>query len=89
METAAFNKEEAPFHQRIRLKFVEETSKMLLLSISLCGAETWIPRGSRSGMWCWRRMEKISWAGRVRNELMQRVKKDRTICPEYNKKEEG
>ena len=25
-------------------------------------------------MWCWRRMEKISWTDRVRNEVLQRVK---------------
>jgi len=53
---------------------------MLLCSIALYGAETWILVGGRSEMWCWRRMEKISWADRVRNEeLLQRVKEDRTI----------
>jgi hypothetical protein len=31
-------------------------------------------------MWCWRRMEKISWTDRVRNEeVLQRVKQDRNI----------
>jgi hypothetical protein len=30
-------------------------------------------------MWCWRRMEKISWADRVRNEVLQRVKEERNI----------
>jgi len=30
-------------------------------------------------MWCWRRMEKISWTGRVRNELFHRVKEQRNI----------
>jgi hypothetical protein len=30
--------------------------------------------------WCWRRMEKISWTDRVRNEeVLHRVKKDRNI----------
>jgi hypothetical protein len=30
-------------------------------------------------MWCWRRMEKISWTDRVRNEVFHRVKKDRNV----------
>jgi hypothetical protein len=31
-------------------------------------------------MWCWRRMEKISWTDRVRNEeVLRRVKEDRNI----------
>jgi hypothetical protein len=31
-------------------------------------------------MWCWRRMEKISWTDSVRNEeVLLRVKEDRNI----------
>jgi hypothetical protein len=31
-------------------------------------------------MWCWRRMEKISWSDCVRNEeVLQRVKEERNI----------
>jgi hypothetical protein len=31
-------------------------------------------------MWCWRRMEKISWTDRLRNEgMLGRVKEDRNI----------
>jgi hypothetical protein len=31
-------------------------------------------------MWCWRRMEKISWIDRVRNEeVLHRVKEERNI----------
>jgi hypothetical protein len=30
-------------------------------------------------MWCWRRMEKISWTDRVRNEVLYRVKEERNI----------
>jgi hypothetical protein len=43
-------------------------------SIALYGAETWTPRAvdqkykGSFKMWCWRRMEKISWTDRVRNE---------------------
>ena len=32
----------------------------------------------KSGMWCLRRMEKISWTDRVRNEeVLRRVKEER------------
>ena len=30
-------------------------------------------------MWCWRRMEKISWNDRVRNEVLHRVKEESHI----------
>jgi hypothetical protein len=30
-------------------------------------------------MWCWRRMEKISWTDRVRNEVLHRVKEEKNI----------
>jgi hypothetical protein len=30
-------------------------------------------------MWCCRRMKKISWTDRVRNEVLQGVKEDRNI----------
>jgi hypothetical protein len=50
----------------------------------LYGAETWTLRKvdqkylERFEMWCWRRMEKISWTDRVRNEeVLHRVKEER------------
>jgi hypothetical protein len=30
-------------------------------------------------MWCWRRMEKISWTDRLRNKVLQRVREERNI----------
>jgi hypothetical protein len=52
----------------------------------LCGAETWTLGkvdqkylGSFE-MWCWRRMESISWTDRVKNEdVLHRVKEERNI----------
>jgi hypothetical protein len=38
-------------------------------------------------MWCWRRMEQISWVDHVRNEDMLRVKEGRNILQQY--KQEG
>jgi len=38
-------------------------------------------------MWCWRRMEKISWTDHVRNEeVLLRVKKQRNILHEISKR---
>jgi hypothetical protein len=52
----------------------------------LCGAETWTLRKvdkkylESFEMWCWRRMEKISWTDRVRNEeVLHGVKEERNI----------
>jgi hypothetical protein len=55
-------------------------------SLALYGAETWTLRKvdqkylESFEMWCWRRMEKISWTDRVRNEeVLHRVKEERNI----------
>jgi hypothetical protein len=52
----------------------------------LYGAERWTLRKidqkylESFEMWCWRRMEKISWTDRVTNEeVLQRVKEERNI----------
>ena len=48
----------------------------------MCGAETWTLRGELESceMWCWRKMEKISWTDRVKNEeILQRGKEKRNI----------
>jgi len=59
----------------------------------LYGAETWTLRAvdqeNLEGfeMWCWRRMEKISWTDHVRNEeVLLRVKEQRNILHEINKR---
>jgi hypothetical protein len=55
-------------------------------SITLYGAEIWTNRKvdqknlESFEMWCWRRMEKISWNDRVRNEeVLRTVKEERSI----------
>jgi hypothetical protein len=56
------------------------------LSIALYGAETWTLRKvdqkylESFEMWCWRRMEKISWTNHVRNEeVLHTVIEERNI----------
>jgi len=41
-------------------------------------------------MWCWRRMEKISWTDYVRNEeVMQRVREERNILQTIKRREDN
>ena len=67
--------------------------KCYVWSIALYGAETWTLRAvdqkhlESFEMWCWRRMEKISWTDHVRNEdVLLRVKKQRNILHEIRKR---
>ena len=68
-------------------------SKCYIRSIALYGAETWTLRAvdqkhlESLEMWCWRRMEKISWIDYVRNEeVLLRVKEQRNILHEIRKR---
>ena len=66
--------------------------KCYIWSIALYGAETWTLRAvdqkhlENFEMWCWRRMEKISWADHMRNEVLLRVKEQRNILNEIRKR---
>jgi hypothetical protein len=66
--------------------------KCYVWSIALYGAETWTLRAVDQRhleifeMWCWRRIEKISWTDHVRNEVLLRVKKHRNIFHETSKR---
>jgi len=67
--------------------------KCYIWSIALYGAETWTLREvdqkhlESSEMWCWRRMEKISWTDHVRNYyVLLRVKEQRSIIHEISKR---
>ena len=62
-------------------------------SITLYGAETWMLRATDQKhlesfeMWCWRRMEKISWTDHVRNEeVLLRVNEQGNILHEIIKR---
>jgi hypothetical protein len=86
-------------HSAIQSLFIRKTDlnlrkkliKYYIWSIALCGAEIWTLRkvahkhtGSFE-IWCWRRVEKIIWTDRVKNEVLCRVKE----YPTWNKKKEG
>jgi hypothetical protein len=71
MAKAAFNKKKTLFTSKLDL---ELRKKLVKCYIALYGVETWTLRKlgrkylESFEMWCWRRMEKISWTDRVNNE---------------------
>jgi len=74
------------------LNLRKEIVKCYIWSIALYGAETgmlWAVDQKQLEsfeMWCWRRMEKISWSDHVRNEeVLLRVKEQRNILHEISK----
>jgi len=74
MAKAAFNKKRTLFTSTLDLELRKKLVKCYVWSIALYGAETWTLRAvdqkhlENFEMWCWRRMEKISWTDHVRNE---------------------
>jgi hypothetical protein len=86
---AAFIKKMALFTSAMDLELRKKLMKCYLRSIALYGAATWALRSvdqenlESLEMWCWRRMEKISWTDHVRNEeVLLRVKEQRNILHE-------
>jgi len=75
------------------LELRKKLVKCYVWSIALYGAETWTLRAMDQKhlesfeMWCWRRMEKISWTDHVRNEdVFLRVKEQRNILHEIRRR---
>jgi len=60
-------------HQKYSECLRKKPIKCYISSMALYGAETWTLRAADQKylesfeMWCWRRMEKISWTDHVRN----------------------
>ena len=71
---AAFNKKKTLFASTLDLNLRKKLVKCYIWSMALYGVETWTLRAADQKhpesfeMWCWRRMEKISWTDHVRNE---------------------
>jgi hypothetical protein len=83
---ATFNKRKNLLTSKLDFNLRKELVKCYIWSIALYGAETWTLRKVDQNyletfeMWCWRRMEKISWTDRVRNEeVLHRVNEERSI----------
>jgi hypothetical protein len=75
------------------LELRKKLVKCYIWSIVLYGAETWTLRAvdqkhlESFEMWCWRRMEKVSWTDHVRNEeVLFKVKEQRNILHEIRER---
>ena len=93
MAKATFNEKRTLFTSTLDLELRKKLVKYYVWSMALYGAETWTLRAvdqkhlESFEMWCWRRMEKISWTDRVRNEdVLLRVKEQRNILYEIHKR---
>jgi len=93
MAKAAFNKKMTFFVGTLDLELRKKLVKCYIWNITLYGAETWTLRAvdqkhlQSFEMWCWRRMEKISWTDHVRNEdVLLGVKEQRNILHEIHKR---
>jgi hypothetical protein len=91
MAKTAFNKKRTLFTSTLDLELRMKLVKCYVWSIALYGTETWTLRVVEHlecfEMWCWRRMENISWTDNVRNEdVLLRVKEQRNILHEIRKR---
>jgi hypothetical protein len=74
------------------LELRKKLLKCYVWSIALYGTETWTLRAvdqkhlESFEMWCWRRLEKITWTDHVRIEVLLRVKEQRNILHEISKR---
>jgi len=78
------------FTSTMDLKLRKKLVKCYIWSTVIYGAETWTLRAvdqkhlESFEMWCWRRMDKISWTDHVRNEI--RGKEQSNILHEISKR---
>jgi hypothetical protein len=72
MEKAAFNRKKNLFTGKLDLNLKKRLVRCYVWSIALYGVETLTLRATDQKhlgsfeMWCWRRMEKISWTDHVK-----------------------
>ena len=84
------------FTSKLDLNLRKKLIKCYIWSMALYGAETWTLRTADQKylesfeMWCWSRMEKISWTDHVRNEeVLLRVNDQRNILHEIRKRKDN
>jgi len=93
MAKAPFSKKKNLFTSKLAVNLRKKLMKCYVWSIALYGPESWTlwatdqKRLESFEIWCWRRMEKISWTDHVRNEeVLLRVNEQRTILLEIRKR---
>jgi hypothetical protein len=86
MANTAFNKKRALFTSTLDLDLRNKLMNCCIWSIGLYVAKAWTLRAVEQKpleifeIWCWRRMEKISWTDPVRNEEVLLRVKEHQIC---------
>jgi len=92
-EWNTFSKKKTLFTSKLDLNLKNKLIKCYIWSMALYGAETWTLRAADQKylesfeMWCWRRMEKISWTDHVKNEeILFRVNEQTNILHEIRKR---
>jgi hypothetical protein len=93
MTKVVFRKKIALITSTLNVKLRKKITKPYIGSIDFYGAETWALGAvdqkhlESLEMWCWRRMENISWTDHVRNEeVLLRAKEQRNILHEIIKR---
>ena len=78
---------------KLDLNLRKKLIKCYIWSMALYGADTWALRAADQKylesfeMWCWRRMENISWTDHMRSEeVLLRVNEQRNILQEIRKR---
>ena len=86
MSREAFQNMKRLYCSNLKGDLRKRMAKSLVWSVALYGAETWTLRKQDERrieafeMWMWRRMEKISWTDKVRNEeVLRRVEEKRSM----------
>ena len=86
MAKAAFSRKITFFTSKLDLNLRKQPVKCYIWSITPYSAEIWtLPKVDQKylesfEMWCWTRIEKISWTDLVRNEkVLQKVKEKRNV----------
>ena len=89
MAKTAVDIKKSTFTSKMGLNLSTKLIKCYIWSIALHGAAKWTLRKVQKHlesceMWRWRRMEKISWTYRMKNEVLHVVSEERNIA--YNGK---
>ena len=82
----AFNRKISLLTRKLNIELKKKLVRCYVLSIALCGSETWIVRKLERRylesfeMWCWRREEKIKWSEKETNEqVLERIEEKWTL----------
>jgi len=89
MAKPAFNKKKILEISKLDLNLRNRLVKCYIWSVDLFGVETYTLRNIDLKCFeiCWRRVEKISWTDRLRNEeLVRRVKEKKNILHTINRR---